>query len=153
MEKRHVVAVDLGASSGRVSKVGYEGETFKVEEVHRFSNVPVWVGGSLQWDINSIWAEVSRGVDEASKGALSIGVDTWGVDFALLDSEGSLLGNPFHYWDERTAGMMDWVFERVPRREIFERTGNQFISLNTLYQIASLVSSQNPILKKASRYL
>jgi rhamnulokinase len=152
-EKGHVVAVDLGASSGRVTKVGYDGERFKVEEVHRFSNIPVRVGDSLQWDIKSIWEETTKGIKAASKGALSIGVDTWGVDFALLDSEGSLLGNPVHYRDERTTGMMNWVFERVPRREIFERTGIQFISLNTLYQIASLVKNHDPVLKKASCYL
>ena len=149
----HVVAVDLGASSGRVSKVGYDGKTFNVEEVHRFNNIPIQNGYSLQWDIESIWTEVSRGIVAASKGAQSIGVDTWGVDFALLDSEESLLGNPVHYRDERTVGMMDWVFERVPRREIFERTGIQFISLNTLYQISSLVRKDDSILKKASCYL
>ena len=138
MEKEHVVAVDLGASSGRVSKVGYDGERFEVEEAHRFNNLPVRVGGSLQWDIKSIWEETTKGIKAASEGALSIGVDTWGVDFALLDSEGALLGNPVHYRDERTSDMMDWVFERVPRREIFERTGIQFMKLNTLYRVVAM---------------
>ncbi len=153
MKGEHVIAVDLGASSGRVTKTGFDGERFRMEEVHRFPNTPLTVDGTLSWDIRSLWRGIVSGIGKVSRDALSVGVDSWGVDFALLGSDGKLLSNPVHYRDQRTKGMMEWVFERVPRREVFERTGIQFIALNTLYQLASLVKTDSPLLKKASFYL
>jgi rhamnulokinase len=153
MKGEHVIAVDLGASSGRVTKTGFDGERFQMEEVHRFPNTPMTVDGTLSWDIHSLWRGIESGIGKASRDALSVGVDSWGVDFALLGSDGKLLSNPVHYRDQRTLGMMEWVFERVPRREIFERTGIQFIPLNTLYQLASLVKTDSSLLRNASLYL
>src|SRR5580704_17180758 len=87
----------------------------ELREIHRFPNQPIYEGDSLRWDIRGLWAEVRRGLALAPEGLRSIGVDTWGVDFALLGADGELLENPYHYRDRRTDGMMERVFERVSR--------------------------------------
>lgn len=143
-----VIAIDLGASSGRVMRVQFNGERFELEEVHRFLNLPVTAHNTLYWDVLRIWHEIQTGLRQIPDAA-SIGVDTWGVDFGLLDRDGNLLGNPVHYRDNRTDGMMAWVFERVSRREVFERTGIQFMPINTLYQLASLKANDSPLLDVA----
>ncbi len=148
----HVIAVDLGASNGRVMKCTYE-EGFKLEEVHRFPNTPIQRGKHLQWNIQQLWRETVKGIDWASEGAQSIGIDSWGVDFGLLDHHGNLLEDPVHYRDPRTAGMMEWVFKRISRREIFDKTGIQFLELNTIYQLASLAKRRKVFLGKARTYL
>ena len=148
----HVIAVDLGASNGRVMKVEY-GDGFKLDEVHRFTNTPVTKGGRLSWNIQQLWRETIKGIEWASEGAQSIGIDSWGVDFGLLDSQGTLIEDPVHYRDSRTEGLMEWVFERMDRREIFDRTGIQFLPLNTLYQLASLKKGRRAPLRNAETYL
>jgi rhamnulokinase len=153
MSEKHVIAIDLGAESGRVIKVRFDGERFGLEEIHRFPNVPVMVRGTLYWDALRLWHEIKTGIEKAANGASSLGVDTWGVDFALLDRDGRLLANPVHYRDSRTEGMMEWVFERVPRRTVFERTGIQFMILNTLYQLASLACNNSPLLEAATTFV
>jgi rhamnulokinase len=153
MTAKHVIAVDLGASSGRVMKVGFDGERFALEQAHRFTNIPVTVHGTLYWDVLRIWHEITEGIRAVADGAASIGVDSWGVDFALLDRDGDLLANPVHYRDSRTDGMLDWVFERVPRRTVFERTGIQVMGINTLYQLASLAAADSPVLDCAATLL
>jgi len=153
MSDRHVIAVDLGAESGRVIKVRFDGRRFALEEIHRFPNVPVKVQGTLHWDALRLWHEIKTGIEQAANGASSVGLDTWGVDFALLDRDGRLLANPVHYRDSRTEGMMEWVFERVPRHTIFERTGIQFMTLNTLYQLASLACGNSPLLDVAETFV
>ncbi len=149
----HLVAVDLGAESGRVAKVTYSGTSLTMEVAHRFPNIQVEVGKTLYWDTFRLWHEIKSGIELIKDGARSIGVDTWGVDFALLDRDGNLLGNPVCYRDSRTDGAMEWTFKRVPRREIFERTGSQFLQLNTLYQLASLLRANSPLLEVAATYL
>ena len=149
----HVIAVDLGAESGRVTRVEFDGERVRLEEVHRFPNVPVQAGGTLHWDVLRLWREIVTGVEGASAGAAALGVDAWGVDFALLDRSGKLIGNPAHYRDRRTDGMFDWVFARMSRREVFERTGIQFMIINTLYQLASMASRGSAQLQIAASYL
>jgi len=149
----HVIAIDLGAESGRVMRVGWDGERLEQTEVHRFPNIPVQVCKTLHWDVLRLWHEICTGIAQAAEGAASIGVDAWGVDFALLDRAGGLVGNPVHYRDTRTDGAMEWVFERVPRRTIFERTGIQFMQLNTLFQVASMVRDRSPQLEHATHYL
>jgi len=148
-----VIAVDLGAESGRVMRVGFDGERLEQTEISRFPNGPVQVCGTLYWDVLRLWQEITAGIARAAEGAASIGVDSWGVDFALLDRTGCLLANPVHYRDSRTEGMLDWVFERVPRRTVFERTGIQFMALNTLFQLSSLVRDRSPLLEQATQYL
>ncbi len=149
----HVIAVDLGAESGRVTRVVFDGDKVRLDEVHRFPNTPVQVAGTLHWDVLGMWREITTGIEKARAGAASIGVDSWGVDHALLDRDGKLIGNPVHYRDRRTDGMYDWVFARVPRREVFERTGIQFMILNTLYQLASMVANGSAQLDMAVSYL
>jgi len=147
-----VLAADLGAESGRVVAGSFDGERIALEEVHRFSNRPVEIGGTLHWDVLRLYADVVDGIRAAGR-IESVGVDTWGVDFGLLDRTGHLLGNPVHYRDRRTDGMLDEAFRRVPRQEIYSRTGIQFLPINTLYQLLALVKSGDPHLEAADRLL
>lgn len=152
--KKSVLAVDLGAESGRVMAVHYDGRNINLEELHRFPNGPVNIHGTLYWDFLRLWSEILAGID-LGKACLpaSIGVDTWGVDFALLDRQGALISNPVHYRDERTEGMMEVAFSRVPREEIFGHTGIQIMRINTLYQVLSMVESDSPLLEIADSFL
>jgi len=153
MEKISVVAVDLGAESGRVIEISFDGKRLEQQEIHRFPNTPVRVHQTTYWDVLRLWQDMLTGIEMVGPRAASIGIDTWGVDFALLDRDGNLLANPVHYRDPRTDGLMEWVFERVPRRQVFESTGVQFMQLNTLYQIASLAQNHSPLLEMAESYL
>ncbi len=150
--KRIVLSVDLGGESGRVMEVGFDGRSLCLDELHRFSNVPALVNGTLYWDILRLWNEITIGIEKGEK-ISSIGVDTWGVDFVLLDNNDNLLGNPVHHRDNRTNGMMEKVFQKIPREEIFYQTGIQFMSINTLYQIMSLVEKESSILAAAKTFL
>ena len=126
----------------------------RLEELHRFPNNPVTVRGTLYWDILRLWREVQAGIAKGTSfQPASLGVDAWGVDFVLLDAQGDLLGNPVHYRDPRTAGMLERAFARVPKENIFAQTGIQFISINTLYQLLSLVARQSPQLAMARTFL
>ncbi len=149
-----VLAVDLGAESGRVMAVHFDGRRLQLEQLHRFSNPLTEVNGTLYWDILHLWREIQAGIrkGKALKPA-SIGVDSWGVDFGLLDKSGHLLGNPVNYRDKRTEGMMDAVFELVPREEVFATTGAQFLYINTLFHMMSLVVHESPALKAAGTFL
>lgn len=151
------LAFDLGAESGRALIGTLVENKIKVDEVYRFPNVPVKVGSSVFWDVLRIWCEMKNAASLASSrlsGNLeSIGVDAWGVDFALLDSSGELLGNPHHYRDPRTERAFEEVFKRVSREEVYFRTGIQFLRLNTLYQLYSLVLNRSSILNAASKFL
>lgn len=146
------LAVDLGAESGRVFRGGFDGGKVALEELHRFPNVPVRVADGLHWDVLRLFGEMKRGLMRAAGGEVrSVGVDGWGVDFALLDRDGALVSNPYHYRDARTAGMMEEAWRRVPREEIYRITGIQFIPLNTLYQLLAMEGS--PLLGAADRLL
>lgn len=151
------LAVDLGAESGRVVAGCFDGERISLEEIHRFPNGPVLVRGHLYWDILRLWSDIKAGLARAAQrhGAriAGIGLDTWGVDFGLLDAHDALLGNPFHYRDSRTDGMMEAAFERVPRAEIFAQTGLQFMQLNSLFQLYAMVQAGSPQLALARHFL
>ena len=130
------LAVDLGAESGRAILGRLADGLLRIEEVHRFPNEPVRQNGSLQWDILRLWLEVRRSFDRLPDPRLeSLGVDTWGCDYALIGEDGGLLQNPYHYRDSRTDGIMDAVFQQVPADEIYAVTGIQFLPFNTLYQL------------------
>jgi rhamnulokinase len=152
-----VLAIDIGAESGRVMAVHFDGSGLQLEEVHRFPNHALTVNGVLQWDILHLWREVQVGVGRirahATDPPASLAVDTWGVDFGLLDRNGDLIGNPVCYRDSRTEGMMEAVWARVPKAEVFAQTGIQFMAINTLYQMMSLVESGSPQLQIAARFL
>ncbi|MBX7164950.1 MAG: rhamnulokinase [Pirellulales bacterium] len=151
------LAVDLGASSGRVLAGVFDGQRLRLEEVHRFENGPVQVGGTLHWDVLRLWQEIQAGLRQAAtqyRGQIvSVGVDTWGVDFALLGRGDVLLGNPVHYRDRRTDGVMERAFRRVPRSEIFAATGLQFMQFNTLFQLIAMTEQNSPLLEVAESLL
>jgi len=155
MAQRTVLAIDIGAESGRVMAVTFDGQRLHTEEVYRFPNVPVRVRGTLHWDVLRLWNDVQSGIGKATARVPvdAIGLDTWGVDFALLDQRGQLLCNPVHYRDARTEGLTDYVFERIPRAEVFAQTGIQILSFNTLYQLVSLARHQDPALAIAARFV
>lgn len=142
---RQYLAVDLGASNGRVLAGRWDGARFEVRELHRFVNGPVAVTGHLYWDVLRLWAELKVGIAKHaahSEGPVSgLGIDCWGVDFALLDGDGRLLGNPYHYRDPRTDGIMELTLDRVTRDAIYAATGIQIMKINTLFQLASMVRS------------
>jgi rhamnulokinase len=155
--KLSFLALDLGAESGRAMLGQFDGTRLQLSEAHRFSNGPVRLPSGLHWDVLRLWSEIKRGIALATQeceGELtSVGLDTWGVDFGLLDRSGALLGNPYHYRDSRTDGMLDEAFSRVGREEIFERTGIQFMQLNSLYQLLSMVVGGSPVLEMAETFL
>jgi len=150
-----IVAVDLGAESGRVIVGAFDGGHLALEDVHRFPNVPVTLAGTLHWDFLRLFGDVTAGLRRAAAAGpvSSVGVDTWGVDFGLLDARGRLLANPVHYRDRRTEGMPGHAFAVVPRREIYAATGIQFMPINTLYQLFSMVRAGDPLLGQADRLL
>jgi rhamnulokinase len=147
MKSQCYLGIDLGAESGRVMAGLWDGQRVRLEEIHRFQNGGVEIGDSLRWDVLRLWAEIQNGLRLAGKrygkSVRSVGVDTWGVDFALLSKTNELLGQPHHYRDHRTNGIMARAFTQVPRQEIFVQTGLQFMEINTLYQLLAL-QSQHP---------
>ena len=142
MKSECYIGIDLGAESGRVMAGLWNGKRIRLEELHRFPNGPVEIGGTLRWDVLRLWSEIQLGLRVAArkfgKAVKSVGVDTWGVDFVLLSKRNELLGQPFHYRDSRTRGVMERAFKRLSRPEIFAATGLQFMEFNTLYQLLAL---------------
>lgn len=153
----NLIAFDYGASSGRAILGKYNGEKLDLCEMHRFVNEPVMVGENLYWDVLRLFHELKQGILKCTKSGIkdfaSMGIDTWGVDFGLLDSSGRLLGNPFHYRDVNTEGMIERACKLVPRREIYETTGIAFQVFNSLYQLYSMKVNNSPLLEKASTLL
>jgi rhamnulokinase len=152
-----MVSIDVGAQSGRVALGRYDGETLSVTELHRFPNVAVRAAGTLHWDALRLHEGVLEGLRLAAReagGSIdSVAVDTWGIDFALLDRAGRLVGNPVHYRDERTQGAMERVFALIPRQELYARTGIQLMPINTVFQLASMAAADDPSLAAASSLL
>src|SRR5580765_451784 len=133
---RPYLAFDFGAESGRAVLAHLQSGILTTEEVHRFANEPVEYGGSLHWDVARLWFGVRRALAGLGEVELAgIGIDAWGVDYALLGERGELLQNPYHYRDRRTEGVMEEVFRKAPKEEIYRITGIQFMPINTLYQL------------------
>lgn len=151
MEDIKVLAVDFGASGGRVMLGTFDGERITVKEIHRFSNDPVILNGTMYWDVLRLFFEIKQGIikSKAYGSAESIGVDTWGVDFGLLDEKGNLLENPVHYRDKRTEGMLKKAFKRIPKDRFYELTGNQFMEINTAFQLLALREQRPELLHRA----
>ena len=153
MAKAVYLAIDLGAESGRVIAGIWNGKKLRLEEIHRFPNRPVQLADTLRWDVLRIWSEVQVGLTVAAnkhgKSIVSVGADAWGVDYVLLDRRGEMLGQPFHYRDARTNGVMEKTFRQVPRSEIFAQTGLQFMQLNTLFQLIAARQKTPEVLKQA----
>lgn len=134
---KRVLAFDYGASSGRAILFSLNGDTIHAKELHRFDNVPVKKGGTLYWDFPALMNELFIGIEKAvaDGGFDSIGIDTWGVDFGLIDKNGDLLENPVHYRDSRTDTMPDEVFSILPKNKLYSLTGIQMMSFNTVFQL------------------
>jgi rhamnulokinase len=157
MAKRIYLAVDIGASSGRHVAGLFDGSRIELAEVHRFDNGPVTANGRMYWDLLRQWACLRDGLRAAAAKypgqVASVGVDTWGVDFALLGRGGEVLSNPYHYRDGRTDGIMERAFSMVPREEIFAATGLQFMQFNTLFQLLAMRLADSPLLDVAESLL
>lgn len=154
MAKQTILAVDLGAESGRVMAVHFDGNRLELESLHRFPNTAVSIHNTLHWNFLRLWDDIQTGIAKGKQyNPASIGVDTWAVDFGLLDSQGNLLGNPVHYRDGRTTGMMERAFAKVPQADIFAQTGIQFMPINTIYQLLSMVEANAPQLEIAQTFL
>ena len=147
------LAVDLGAESGRVVLGRFDGERVSLEEIHRFPNTPVRLPDGLHWDVLRIFGEVKVGLAKALRREKveGVGVDSWGVDFGFLDRDGALVSNPYHHRDARTQGMIGEASGLMPREEIYESTGIQFLPINTLYQLLAMRGS--PLLEAAETLL
>jgi len=156
MAKSGYIAVDLGAESGRVMLGELAGGKIILREMHRFANGPTQQGDSLRWDFNKLMTEILAGIGKAAAacpGARSIGVDTWGVDFGLLDQSGMLIENPYHYRDSRNNGIMEKVFAIVPKQKIYLQTGIQFMQFNSLYQLFAYKTQKPEVVAKADKLL
>jgi sugar (pentulose or hexulose) kinase len=155
--KKHYLAVDLGASSGRTIVGTLENGTLTLKEMNRFWNGPTEINGTLYWDFVHLFRNIQDGIALAKKefgaGLVSMGIDTWGVDFGLTDAQGNLLGNPVNYRDSRTDSMPEKVFAAVSKETVFEQTGIQFMQLNTLYQLYALAQSKNVQYLQADKLL
>ena len=154
---RKIVGFDLGAESGRAVVGSLRDGRIELDVAHRFANAPVDIAGTLHWDVLGLFREMKAGLglalDKHGGEISSIGCDTWGVDFGLLADDGSLVGNPVHYRDSRTDGMLDAAFARAPREEIYRTTGIQFMQINTAYQLLSMTLRSAPQLSIAKRML
>ncbi len=133
----------------------FDGEKISIEELHRFSNDPVLVNGTMYWDVLRLFHEIKQGLIRAKKyGKIeSLGIDTWGVDFGLVDEQGRLLENPVHYRDVRTAGMIEKSFRKIDKERFYRITGNQFMELNTAFQLLSLTEERKELLERADQML
>jgi rhamnulokinase len=151
-----LLAYDLGAESGRGILGLFDGSRLALDVVHRFPNGPVRTLDTMHWDVLRLYTEMLNGMRACAGkfGAIdSIGIDTWGVDFGLLGRDGSLVGNPRHYRDPHTEGIMEQCFARVPRADIFRQTGLQFMRFNTLFQLAAMQREESPLLEIAKHLL
>lgn len=152
-----ILAFDYGASSGRAILGEFDGSKLTLKETHRFSNDPVLLNGTFTWDFLRLFHEMKQGIIKSAladgKDISSIGVDTWGVDFGLLTKNGELLGNPVHYRDSRTDGMIEEACKIIPQREIYAETGIAFQKFNSLYQLLALKRSKSVMLENAATLL
>lgn len=156
-EAQVYLAIDLGAESGRVVAGRLEGDSISLTVVHRFPNGAVETDTGLRWSFTELFNQIVRGLKLAAEQwgerVVSIGVDTWGVDYGLVDAEGRLLAEPHHYRDSRTDGMQDEAFGLVPRRDIYDITGIQFLPFNTIFQLLSEVRADTPGYRSAKHLL
>jgi len=152
-----LLAFDLGADSGRAVLGTFSDERIELKEIYRFPTQGIIILGTRQWDLSRIYNELLNGLREYVRlfgpNLDGIGIDTWGVDFGLVASDGTVLNNPIHYRDKRTDGIMERVFEKIPKEEIYSLTGIQFMKFNTIFQLMAMVLSNSPLLKIADSML
>ncbi|MDC3424402.1 rhamnulokinase [Aquibacillus sp. 3ASR75-11] len=152
-----VLAFDLGASGGRGIIGQLENNTLKIREIHRFSNDPVQIGDHLHWDILRLFYEIKQGILKARRLGYtdieSLAIDSWAVDFGLIDKNGELLANPYHYRDLHTSGMIEEIHNKITKEEIFFKTGIQFMQINTIYHLYAMKKAKSIALKEADTLL
>lgn len=157
-----VLAFDLGASSGRalLGEITFTDHhspgMLKITEIHRFANTPVQLGEHMHWNFPMLLQEVKHGIRKAFQDGykpVSYGIDSWGVDYGLIDSNGELIGVPYHYRDSRTEGMMEYTWKQVGRERLFQESGLQFMPFNTIFQLQAMLKSKSPMLKIADKIL
>ena len=154
MTSKAYLAFDLGAESGRAVLGHLDEGHLRFDEIHRFPNTPIIEGASLRWNVHALWQEMQRALTLAEDVNLSgIAVDTWGVDYALLGPDGQLLEHPYHYRDVRNAAAMSDALRVVSKEEIYARTGVQFITINTLYQLVAAKRHNPGLLDAAHRFV
>ena len=155
VRKKQILAFDFGASSGRAVLAELNQGMLDITEIHRFSNDPVIVNGTMYWDILRLWYEIKVGITKAvnSGGFDALSIDSWGVDFGVIDAQGKLLGNPVHYRDKRTYDMPEKVFAKISKEELYKRTGIQHMHFNTLYQLAYMCENEQNILDNTDKFL
>ena len=148
------LALDIGAESGRAILGRLDDRTLTLEDVRRFPNVSVRTNGALRWDILRLWHDVQQSLDDVNDVTLaSVGVDSWGCDYALLGEQGQLLENPYHYRDIRTDGVPAQVFRQVPAERIYATTGIQFLNFNSLFQLYATKQATPNLLRTATAFL
>lgn len=152
---KKVLAFDFGASSGRAILGIFDGEKIELREIHRFSNDPVQINGTVYWDVQRLFFEIKQGILKAKEagGFDSIGIDTWGVDFGLLRKDGTLVENPVHYRDSRNEGMVEKAQKYMSKERMYDITGIQFMDFNTIFQLLSLKENRPYILEEADTLL
>lgn len=150
------LAFDFGASSGRLILSKYDGGKIELEEIHRFTNDPVRIGKNFYWDTFRLYHELKTGLKKVASKKIpitSLAIDTWGVDYGLIDKEGNLIGNPVNYRDDRTIGVIDEVDKIVPLKEVYASTGIQFMNFNTVFQFYADKKMRPDIYEKADKFL
>lgn len=156
MKILNLLSFDFGASSGRAMLGTFDGEKIEIREIHRFSNDPVMLCDRFVWDLPRMVYEMKQALLKISREAIkvdAIGIDTWGVDYGLLDKNGDLLGLPVHYRDDRTIGMREKVREVISDEDLFGRTGLAYNQFNTLYQLYAMKLANDPLLEIADQLL
>ncbi len=156
MTAQNFLAFDLGASSGRGIVGTFKHGKLELTEIHRFENGGIAVNGRLVWNLLGLFQEIKTGIRKAIAQypeIAGIAIDTWGVDFALIDHQGNLTAPPFHYRDSHTANVFDWVFDKVPKADFYRETGIQFMNFNTIFQLATMVRDNSAVLPIAERLL
>ena len=154
-KQEYVLAFDFGASSGRAILGSLKDGKIEMQEIHRFSNDPVTINGTMYWDTLRQFYEIKQGIVKSKKygKVASMGIDTWGVDFGLIDEHGALLESAVHYRDERTKGMGKKVFAKIPKPELYDITGNEFNYFNTIFQLEALKEKRPWMLERADKFL
>lgn len=154
---KKVLACDLGASSGRSVLGSFDGKKLELEVIHKFSNGGIYLNNNFHWNTLDQFKEIKTGIKKAvektNNNLDSLGIDTWGVDYGFLDNNGTLMSVPFHYRDDRTEGIMEEVFEKISKSEVYQQTGIQFMELNTIFQLYAELKNRPWILDNAEDLL
>jgi rhamnulokinase len=152
--RKSYLAFDLGAESGRAMLARAEGGSVAMDEIHRFRNAPITQGGTLRWNVEALWREMRQALSLAGRSPLDgIAVDTWGVDYALLNAKCELVENPYHYRDARNAPAMAAALDLMPREDIYAATGVQFLPINTIYQLFAATRQTPDAIEAATRFV